>query len=66
MRTITIITEMRTSGKYNRQNIRLAASMQRMSVRNFLRYYIAKVYCTGAIKTAWLTNWAYLRYYILK
>ena len=65
MKTRVILQEMQRSSKFNRCNIKQAASINHMAVSEFLRYYMRKWYRTTGAQTTLLAHWAYLRYYLL-
>ena len=66
MKTRIVLNEMaRRSNDFTRSNIQLAAQYNRMSVAEFLRFYLRKWYRTSPWQTAWLSRWAYVRYYLL-
>lgn len=65
MKTRVILQEMQRSSKFNRCNIKQAASINHMAVSEFLRYYMRKWYRTTGAQTTLLAHWAYFRYYLL-
>ena len=66
MKTRIVLNEMARRNKdFTRTNIQMAAQYNRMSVTEFLRFYIRKWYRTNDTQTTLLAHWAYLRYYLL-